>query len=67
MFANISPTRVGVPTVAVLAFATIVGTEWFPEDIQIFVTAVPQGNPVRQGGEECGTLVTIIVKHFVVR
>lgn len=29
---------IGVPTVAVLAFATIVLTELFPADIQIFVT-----------------------------
>ena len=38
MFAKLSPARVGVPTVVVLMFATIVGTEWFPDDIQIFVT-----------------------------
>lgn len=38
MFAKLSPALVGVPTVAALMFATIVGTEWFPDDIQIFVT-----------------------------
>jgi len=29
---------IGVPTVAVLAFVTIFVTEFFPADIQIFVT-----------------------------
>ena len=38
MFAILTPTRVGVPAVAALAFATVVGTGWFPDDIQIFVT-----------------------------